>query len=189
MSIKIDIIDDRAIITSPYNADFISAIKRIGGASWDRARKVWSIPADTVEQAREIMRRVYGEDDRPNTQPNVSVRLTFGKEVYRIHEPIMIYGKTVASAYGRDSGARVGDDVAIVAGNPTSGGSVKNWATIIPEGCIAVLHNVPQAALQMELPKGVTAEVIEKKGPDLAALEAERERLLARLAEIDQLLA
>lgn len=189
MSIKIDIIDDRAMITSPYNADFVSAIKQIGGARWDRARRVWSIPADTVEQAREVMRRVYGEDDRPNAQPNVSVRLTFGERVYRTQEPIMIYGKTVASAYGRDSGARVGDDVAFVTGSPESGGSVKNWATIIPEGCIAVLHNVPQTALQMDLPEGVTAEVIEKKGPDRAALENEKNRLLARIAEIDRLLA
>lgn len=188
MIIKINTINDRAYLETPYNADFVAAIKGIGGARWDRDRRAWSIPEESVEQARAIMRDVYGADDRPSAEPNVSVRLTFGERVYRTHESIMIYGKTVASAYGRDSGARVGDDVAFVEGKPTSGGSVKNWATIIPEGCVAVLHNVPQAALQMELPEGVTAEVI-SKGPDRAALEAERERLLARLAEIDQQLA
>lgn len=188
MNIKVTIVKNQALIESPYNADFVQAIKRIGGAKWDRAHRAWCIPAESVDQAREIMRRVYGMDDRPVTDM-VDVRLTFGERVYRTTEPITIYGKTVASARGRDSGARVGDDVAFTVGRPTSGGSMKNWATIIPEGCVAVLHNVPQTALQMELPEGVKAEVIEKKAPDRAALEAERERLLARLAEIDQLLA
>lgn len=59
---------------------------------------------------------------------------------------------------------------------------------MVPSGCVVVLYNVPRPALQMALPDGVTAEVLEERGPDRAALEAERARLLARLAEIDQLL-
>lgn len=189
MAIKIDTIDDRAYIEAPYNANFVAAVKQIGGASWDRGRRAWSIPDVAIDQAREIMRRVYGEDDRPSAEPKVSVKLIFGNEVSKRHAPVTILGKSIASAWGRDSGARVGDDVVFVEGKPQSGGSVKNWYSVVPEGCVVVLHNVPRAALQMELPEGVTAEVLESKGPDRAALEAERERLLARLAEIDQLLA
>lgn len=189
MTIKINTIDDRAYLETPYNANFVAAVKQIGGASWDRSRRAWSIPAEAIDQAREIMRRVYGEDDRPSTEPSVSVKLTFDDRICEWHAPVTIMGKTIASAWGRDSGARVGDDVVFVEGRPESGGSVKNWYSVVPEGCVVVLHNVPRAALQMELPAGVTAEVLESKGPDRAALEAERARLLARLAEIDQLLA
>lgn len=189
MTIKINTIDDRAYLETPYNANFVAAIKRIGGAQWDRDRRAWCIPADAIDQAREIMRRVYGADDRPSAEPSVSVRLTFDREVSEWRAPVTIMGKSIASAFGRDSGARVGDDVAFVAGNPESGGSVKNWLSVVPAGCVVVLHNVPRAALQMELPAGVKAEVLEEKMPDRAALEAERERLLARLAEIDHLLA
>lgn len=99
-----------------------------------------------------------------------------------------ILGKSIASAWGRDSGARVGDDVAFVEGRPESGGSFKNWRSVVPAGSVVVLHNVPQAALQMELPEGVTAEVMQPATIDRDALQAERKHLLARLAEIDQLL-
>lgn len=189
MTIKINTIEDRAYLETPYNANFVAAIKRIGGASWDRDRRAWCIPADAIDQAREIMRRVYGEDDRPSTEPSVSVRLTFGREVSELRAPVTILGKSIASAWGRDSGARVGDDVAFVEGRPESGGSFKNWRSVVPAGSVVVLHNVPQAALQMELPEGVTAEVMQPATIDRDALQAERERLLARLAEIDQLLA
>ena len=189
MNIKITTTEKRACLLTPYNADFVSAIKRIGGAHWERDSRTWSIPVEAIDQAREIMRKVYGEDDRPSAEPSVSVRLTFSEEVTEWHAPVTIMGKTVASAWGRDSGARVGDDVAFVQGRPESGGSVKNWRSIVPAGCVVVLHNVPQAALQMELPDGVTAEVMQPATIDRTALEAERERLLARLAEIDQLLA
>lgn len=189
MTIKITTIEDRAYLETPYNANFVAAIKRIGGASWDRDRRAWCIPAEAIDQAREIMRRVYGADDRPSAEPSVSVKLTFGREVYKLRAPVTILGKSIASAWGRDSGARVGDDVAFVEGRPQSGGSVKNWCSVVPEGCVVVLHNVPRAALQMELPEGVTAEVMQPATIDRTALEAERERLMARLAEIDQLLA
>lgn len=189
MTIKITTNDDRAYLETPYNANFVAAVKQIGGANWDRDRRAWAIPADAIDQAREIMRRVYGADDRPSAEPSVSVKLTFDREVYKLRAPVTILGKSIASAWGRDSGARVGDDVAFVEGRPESGGSVKNWCSVVPAGCVVVLHNVPQAALQMELPEGVTAEVMQPAAIDRAALEAERERLLARLAEIDQLLA
>ena len=180
---------ETAYLSTPYNANFVAAIKRIGGARWDRDRRVWAIPAEAIDQAREIMRRVYGEDDRPSAEPSVSVKLTFSDRICEWRAPVTILGKTIASAWGRDSGARVGDDVAFVEGRPESGGSMKNWYSVVPAGCVVVLHNVPQAALQMELPEGVTAEVMQPATIDRAALEAERERLLARLAEIDQLLA
>ena len=189
MTIKITTESNTAYLSTPYNADFVAAIKQIGGATWDRDRRAWAIPADAIDQAREIMRRVYGADDRPSAEPSVIVRLTFGREVYKLRAPVTILGKTIASAWGRDSGARVGDDVAFVEGRPESGGSVKNWCSVVPAGSVVVLHNVPQAALQMELPEGVTAEVMQPATIDRTALEAERERLMARLAEIDQLLA
>lgn len=189
MTIKIHTINDRAYLETPYNANFVAAIKRIGGAQWDRDRRAWCIPANAIDQAREIMREVYGTDDRPSAESAVSVKLTFSAFVSELRGPVTIMGKSIAIAWGRDSGARVGDDVVFVTGHPESGGSAQNWTTMVPSGCVVVLHNVPRPALQMDLPEGVKAEVLEEKGPDRAALEEERTRLLARLAEIDQLLA
>lgn len=122
---KIEIVDTKAYIYTPYNAEFVKAIKGIGGARWNRDKSAWAIPADCADQAREIMRRVYGEDDRPDCGERVDVRLTFDSSVSEWQSAVTIYGKTISRAYGRDSGARCGDDVAFVEGQPESGGSVK----------------------------------------------------------------
>lgn len=78
---KIEIVDTKAYIYTPYNAEFVKAIKGIGGARWNRDKSAWAIPADCADQAREIMRRVYGEDDRPDCGERVDVRLTFDSSV------------------------------------------------------------------------------------------------------------
>lgn len=186
---KIEVLNEKAYVITPYNADFIKAIKGIGGARWNREHSAWEIPANSIEQAREIMRNVYGEDDLPDTSPRVEVRLSFTKDVTACCEAVTIYGKTVARAYGRDSGARPGEDVAFVTGKPTSGGSMKNWTSVVPEGCVVILHNVPEVLLSQALPEGCTMERVNPIEINRAALEAERAKLLARLSEIDTLLA
>lgn len=57
MDIKIHKIGREALLFTPYNAEFIAAVKNIGGAHWDREHRAWSIPAEAIEQARDIMRR------------------------------------------------------------------------------------------------------------------------------------
>ena len=103
---KIEIVDTKAYIYTPYNAEFVKAIKGIGGARWNRDKSAWAVPADCIDQAREIMRRVYGEDDRPDCGKRVDVRLTFDSSVSEWQSAVTIYGKTISRAYGRDSGAR-----------------------------------------------------------------------------------
>lgn len=185
--IKIDIVGSNAYLSTPYNVDFITAIKQVRGARWSKERQAWVISAKVVDQAREIMRRIYGADDRPSSEPMVNVRLVFEKTVSKTCEPITIFGKTISKAWGRDSGARAGDDVVFVSGSPESGGSIKRWASVVGAESVVVLHNVPQAALQMPVPDGVTF-TIESQSPNRNALEKEREQLLKRLAEIDELL-
>ena len=140
---------------------------------------------------RAIMREVYGETDEPEAVEKVNVRLTFHREYIRVCAPVTMLGKTIASAFGRDSGARVGDGVSFVAGRPDSGGSAKNWHTEIPEGSVCILYDVPKSIVREDnLPDGVTFE-IESRRPEIERndLIAERERLMKRIAEIDALLA
>lgn len=181
---KINVEDSRAKVYTPYNAAFVAQIRAIGGARWDSSSKCWTVPAESVDQVREIMMAVYGETDQPAGR-RVSVRLTFERNVCEYCGPVTICGKPVARAFGRDSGARVGDDVAFIQGAPESGGSVKNWTSVVPAGSVVVLHNVPEAMLGRELPRGVTAEVLEPQD-NREALLREKERLLSRLAEIQR---
>lgn len=133
------------------------------------------------------MREVYGRDDQPVAE-TVDVELTFAEDVSEWHGPVTLLGRAIASASGRDSGARIGEGTMFIAGKPTSGGSVKNWYTIVPAGCVVKLMKLPKLATEnTEMPEGVTMRIIGSE-IDRAALEAEREKLLARIAEIDALL-
>lgn len=186
---KIEVNGNMATIYTPYNANFVSAIKKVGGAKWQSDKKAWAVPTAAVEAVREIMRNVYGEDDTPDASERITVRLTFEQGLSTWHGDVTLLGKCISHAYGRDSGATVGQDVAFIKGGPDSGGSVKNWTSIVEQGSVAILSNVPRSLYESTtLPEGVIAEIVEVVIPDREALIAERERLIKRIAEIDELL-
>jgi hypothetical protein len=188
--ISIDINDDKAAISSPYNPDFVEGIKKMGGR-WDPAGKTWNIDKRNLEAARALLRDVYGMDDSPVEL--VSVRVTAKKDLVGHREPIILFGRVVAAARGRDTGARLGDGVAVTHGDATSGGSMKNWKTIIEEGTELIIHDLPKSAVSAELDidlDDIDYEIIAPEGDDRKAqLEKEKEQLLARIQEIEAELA
>lgn len=184
---EIKIADGKAAIYTPYNAEFVSRIKLLGGR-WNSSEKCWTVAEFKVDDVRSAMRSIYGRDDQPVAE-TVDVILTFTAEVSVWHAPVTILGRTIATAWGRDSGARMGDDVMFLEGKPESGGSVKNWHTIVPAGSVVKLPELPKTATEeCDLPNGVTMQII-GEDIDREALLSEREKLLARLAEIDAILA
>lgn len=197
---KIEMNADRASVFTPYNADFVRRLKGgIGGAKWNPSEKCWTVPASSVDAVREIMMDVYGETDVPEAAAKLKLRVKATDILTEGRGPVTLFGKTVSSARGRDSGAFAGDGVCFVAGNPTSGGSVKNWTSVVPEGSEFILSDVPQSLYDRYLAQkesgfdwgdnhaNIEVEVV-PCGVDVAALNAERARLMERLAEIDALL-
>ena len=188
--LKIEIIDGRAYLSTPYNPGFVEQIKALGGR-WHGADKTWSVDARSIDQARAVMREVFGQDDRPTETVNVTVQMK--KKLEEWHSAVFVFGRSIARASGRDSGASISDGVAFLEGKPNSGGSVKNWTTYIPEGARFVLYDVPVGALPAEKETDdLTWEVVAQAAPDdevdRAALEYEKARLLKRVTEIDKLL-
>lgn len=180
--------NERIAIITPYNPDFVACVKQ-AGARWDAERKAWTADERAIEAVRACMVRVYGRDDRP--AETVTVRVTVGESRIRADRgPIVLFGRTVASASGRDSGTRVGDGVSFLAGKADSGGSAKNWETRIFPGSVIEIRDVPRAAVENRLgwkDSYGAFEVVEPADP-LAGLKAEREAILRRLAEIDEIL-
>ena len=89
---------------------------------------------------------------------------------------------------GRDSGGKSGDGVSYVREKPYSGGSVKNWYSIVPEEAEIILNDVPELLYE----KGKDDDRIEiqiiDEAPDKNKLLKERESLLKRLDEINKIL-
>lgn len=178
-----------AKIFTPYNAEFVAKVKQVGGRKWNAAERCWEVPESEVDTVRGYMMDIFGETDLPTEGEKVTVKVTFNSEESKRCGSITLFGKTLARAWGRDTGARVGDDVTLISGVVTSGGSMKNWTTEIREGTVLKVRNVPRAALEQDSDLDVTVEVMETAGIDRAALMEEKEKLLARLAEIENLLA
>ena len=153
----IEVKDASAYVHTPYNYDFVQGMRSVNRARWNEREKAWVAPEIFIPQIRKIMFAAYGETDAEPAEDKRTILLRFLQTVYEQNKPVTIYGKTVARAFGRDSGAKVGTDVAFSVGSPTSGGSNKYWMTIIPEGCEVVLHNVPAVMLAQKLPDGVVA--------------------------------
>lgn len=186
-AMKITVEDGTAKVFTPYNPEFVRRIKTVGRAKWNGSEKCWQVSDQAVEAVREIMMDVYGETDIPDCGEKISVRVTFLEEHDELREAYTLFGKTIASAFGRDSGARTGEEAIFVQGAPRSGGSVKNWRTVIPKDCIVELHNVPKALVDANTDDRIEIQILESR-IDKTALLAEKERLLKRLAEIEELL-
>lgn len=187
MSIKITVTEDnRAAIKSPYNPDFVSRIKKMGG-KWDRSNKVWTVDERDIDAVRAVMREIYGMDDMPADLVSVRVKVLSDVDSYRA--PVTMFGRTIATAFGRDSGARLGDGVVFTTGNATSSGSMKNWYTTIETDSEIILHDIPRAAVDsgIDVPEGIEYEIIESPANGRREkLEKEKACLLARLAEIEK---
>lgn len=191
-NIKVTIKDGRASIYTPFNRDFVAAIKsNIGGRRWDADNKCWTVPEESLPQVRQIMMDVYGETDLPDAGGSVTVKLTIKQDISEYCDGVVRFKKVLALARDRDSGARPGEDVTYLEGEPTSGGSRKNWESVVPAGAVVLLRHVPKAVWEEDKDSEYyTAELVDE-GKDVKRkeLEEEKARLLARIAEIDRELA
>lgn len=189
--INVEIANGKAYITSPYNTDFVARIKKCGGR-WDSAKRVWAINAEALEAARTAMMDVYGETDEAPAGELVTLVIKFAEGCEsKSRQPLTVAGRVIARAFGRDSGATLGEDVAFVAGGPDSGGSNAHWLVTVTPGSICEVYNVPRTKADEVIadpPNGMEIAIKSAK-IDAAALKDERDKLLARLAEINKLLA
>ena len=131
-------------IHTPYNSLFISALKKkVGGRKWDDGLKAWLVPEDAIEVVRELMYDHFGMTDE-YIPPLIKCELEALQDITADKGDVILMGKTLCHAIGRDSGGRVGEDVYYKVGEPKSGGSVKKWKSVVPKGSEIILSNVSE---------------------------------------------
>ena len=185
---KIEVKDGKAYIYTPYNAEFVKRLKGVGGSKWDPEKKCWSVPENSVDAVRQVMSDIYGYTDI-SANETVTLRITFNSRAQETRGDVVLYGKVVAHACGRDSGARAGDDVAFIVGMPEGGGGAKNWVSAVESGSVVILNSVNKNIYAKEKPAyDVTVEVMSTANTDRDSLIKERQRLMNRIEEIDRIL-
>lgn len=122
-----------------YNDILIEKCRDLGG-KWDSEEKAW-VFSGLVEDEVELLDEQFNSD-------LIGVELTFKSEESVCCDAIRFCGLKLASASGRDSGAKLGDGVSLISGSVTSGGSVKNWTTRITEGTVLRLQ-IPAQIIEL----------------------------------------
>lgn len=170
-------------VTSPYHPDFSPAARNLGGR-WNPATKTWSFDTRDETAVRELCTDLFGTDGS-TPAATVTVRLCLDRWMRLRTDSIYFAGRRVAHRASRDSRVQLGDGVILVQGGfPASGGSVKNVDLCPQESTVLEIRDVPAGHSDL---KDDDATIVDTT-LDRDALRAERERLVARLAEIDALL-
>lgn len=183
-------------VESPYNPDLPASARRLGG-KWDGTKKIWFFDLRDEARVEELYRSIYGEwpvEGATGPAETVTLKVTIGSRWWEVkHGGIFLCGRQVARATGRDSGATLGGGVVVLSGKGfESGGSVKNWSTCGAPGTVFEIRDIPRILAEEEIAKphedGDMVEIVGETVVNREALEAEKEALLKRLAEIDKLL-
>lgn len=116
--------DEKIFLTHfKYNGHLVERCKDMGG-KWDSEGKCWVFSAVMRDKVEALDEKYNGE--------TCFVEITALRDIFR--ETPTFLGYTVARATGRDSGARLGEEVYQLSGEISSGGSLKNWYTSILQG-------------------------------------------------------
>lgn len=183
--INLTIVDDKVKVESPYNEKFVNRARNLRG-SWRGG--AWWFDDSIIDYVRELMMECFGTTGE--TPYDECELLVSNFSDFSGCSPVVLFGRTIARAYGRDSGARLGDDIVLISGNYNSGGSVKNWRTEIRDATF-IIKNFPVPSL--ELPSVKTAikegwcEVkYPKKKRKLEDIQADIEKYKSILDELEK---
>jgi hypothetical protein len=110
-----------------YNSTLVAECKNLGG-KWDDETDTWVFPGFVEKEVEEL-------DDIYNSDIQLC-EITAKKDVKAHTEALEFLGYPIARAFGRDSGAKLNQEVSLIEGSVTSGGSAKNWLTVCREDTV-----------------------------------------------------
>lgn len=177
-SIQLTIIDDKLKVVSPYNEGFVAKCRNLRGKFQGGA---WWFDDSIIDYVREAMIMFYGTTGEVPFENCTLFISDFSGSEYG--GPVTLFGRTVARSTGRDSGARLGDDIILIEGSCVSGGSVKNWRTEVRNASFE-MKNFPIPSLDLaEVKAAIEAGWCEVKKSKKKRSKEEIETEIAELKE------
>lgn len=111
-----------------YNAELVKSCHDLSG-KWDPTKSAWLFGEMVADKVKEL-------DDLFNSDLVIVEIKADADIIGKRHKPISFCGYAIARAYGRDSGGKLGDNIAKISGTIGSGGSSKNWHTTIDKDSV-----------------------------------------------------
>jgi len=122
-----------------YNDWLVDSCRKLGG-KWDGEASTW-VFSPLVEQEVDELDRLFNDDI-------VAIDIEALDDIVSYTAPVTFMGYTIARAFGRSSGAKIGSLVKQLDGKISSGGSAKNWYTQVDKG----------SRFRLEISKNLLAE-------------------------------
>lgn len=188
MSVKTEVINDKFLITCPYEKAFIAEIKKLGGR-WHAPQ--WVVDVRQKERAEDVLLEIFGENGTDEPVDTVDIKLT-GTEWNdsETSSTLKFCNRVVAYRPGRDSRVRFGSGVVVVEAEfPETGGSAKYPSLCMETDCpVFEVYNVPRAVYEkIKDINGVELlPAAESKELQLEKLKSERDKLKKMTGEIDK---
>ena len=131
-----------------YNSILVARCRELGG-KWDGDQSAW-VFSGLVENEVEKLDEHYNSS-------LIGVEIIFNNSMHGHQQPVFLAGYTLATANGRDSGARISEGVSVISGGFSSGGSMRNWQTVASQGTV----------IRMQIPELVLLELESNSGEDV----------------------
>ena len=190
MDIKVRITGDEARISAPSDVDFSNEMK-YHNCKFDMKNNEWVVDIDLLDIVRKKLYNLYGMNDFTNDFVNVWVTIPQYHHLEEIRGPVKMFGKVIATATSKTSGALWGKDIVNMSSNCESFGSIKNWSTYVSCGKFKI-KNVSKARVleerEMYEEDGFIIEILESSKVNKKVLLEERAGLSERINEIDKTL-
>lgn len=177
--------DGKLKVKSEYNAEFIRKAHELSG-KWDSP--YWVFDEKNEQIVRQTLMEVYGEDGTPQKEVTIDIDLDkYFPEYYRgRNDDAEFHGKSLCYRPGRDSNVKMRNDAIVIKGGFPSNGGSRNHPALDWENGTVIRVTVTEAAYLAEKEhEGITLHENDDKTQKIQALKDEKERLMARVAEID----
>ena len=165
-------------VQSDYNADFVKRAKMLQG-KWERP--CWVFPEENEPELKVLLMEIYGENG--DQQETVDLIISIGQ--MQNDQTVSLGGLKLAYRRYRDAEVTLGENVILIGGEfPKSGGSARYPRVNANDDTVVKAKGVPMALYERYKDSGYV-KLAEDTDTHRDKLLAERERLLARLAEIN----
>lgn len=170
--IKLQEVNDKILVTTPYNGEFISDLKQsISGIKWNGSE--WEIFKNAEDVLLNLLKKHYGYI--PNSSV-ITVKITSLRTIEKRRDSVYFRGYPIVRATGRDSGAKVVNGTNLLDGKITSTGSVKNWYTTVKKDSTFKIE-IPKSVIESEFDDedDWKIEIIEEEKKEKNQTEIENE--------------
>ena len=174
------------VVSTPYNSEFVNRAKNLGGR-WDAKNSTWVFDESVEDYVKQTLLDIFGVTGEASYETCSLIVRNFTKNAKK--SGVELFSRIIARAFGRDTGAKLGDGIVWIDGTKVSDGSYQNWNTYIENATFEIqdfpIERTKFEDVQKAVSEGWCEIKIVKKQRTREEIEAEIANLKNRISELE----